>query len=192
MQRFEPGIDPSRDRQRCSGFERTPVGRDGHWIVTVAEASARMARIGSKQAMHSRRACAHLAHHHDGRGDRGLCEFRFGAPDAAQGMPFADRRRQLAIGHGVTQRVEVRFGSQAGAEDFKPFAEIRDLGVATTGRFVSGFETATADLPQIGGLESGFRRDAAIPQRLQRPDRPVGRSRAGKRVRAGRQRAHAA
>ena len=69
-----------------------------NWIVTVAEARTRMARIGGKQTMHSRVPGAHLAHHHDGRGDRGLGEFRFGAPDAAQGMPFADRRGQLAHG----------------------------------------------------------------------------------------------
>ncbi len=145
-----------------------------------------MVRVRGQEPVHSRGARAHLPDDDDRGCDVALRQARVGSPCAAQCMPLADGRGQLAIGHRVAQRIEFGFAAQAGAQAFEAQAEVGNFCLAAARMFILRGKTAAAHLPEIFGVERRLGGDALAPQRAHRAVGPIGGAGGGQRMGARR------
>ncbi len=184
MERIEPGVDPPCQRQSETALDRSPVGACRDRVERVAETRPGVRGISRKQAVEPRRSGAHLAHHHDRRRDRRGRKVGLLAPQPTQCVTLADCRGQLAIGHGVAQRVERGLLGQARAQALEPAAEIGDILRAADRDFVCRFEALAALAPQEFGIERRSDRQPVLPHPRDDAVGVVRETGAGKRMRA--------
>ena len=136
---------------------------------------------------------AHLADHGDRWRNRRFREIGPFAPQAAQRMALLDGGDDLAIGHGVAQRVELRFFAQRAAQRLQSGAEIGHILGGTDRYLVVGRKTLAALRPQ----EIRIERPHGQPAFPHAGDRAVGqrggaRHAGGKGIRRSRRSRHAA